>query len=65
MDKGIHCSGLFGWQDLSDIKPLHFASDMRVKSARIKARDSSDTGPTVNDIVPSRWNIVADGAHDA
>jgi hypothetical protein len=65
MDKGIHCSGLFGWQDLSDIKPLYFASDVRVKSARIKARDSSDTGPTVNDIVPSRWNIVADGANDA
>jgi hypothetical protein len=65
VDKSIHCSGFFGWKNLGHIEPLHFASDMSVESARIKARDSSNAGPTVNDIVPGRWNVVAHGAYDA
>jgi hypothetical protein len=65
MDEGIHRTSFFDRKNLGHIEPLHFASNLRVKSARIKARDSSDSGPTVNDIVPSRWNVVTHWAYDA
>ncbi len=64
MDEGIHLAGFLGRDIGADVEVLDFAGDVRGDGRGIETGDAADARTSVDDIVPSGGQVVADRRHD-